>query len=315
VRGARDEIRVALWRWTGRKVVPVTVLLFIAVSTSATPVRDQAYDDAGNLSAALAQEFAYVAQSVTAGIRGSLSAVEISALDQPTFALPWVVEIIAVSGGTPTGVVLASETVDLPSPVIFDVPRLFFRIDLSTPAFFDAGDSFAIALHPQGITGVSPGLFAGAWVGGTGNPYAGGQLFSGLTAETLTPDSPDFDLNFRTYVEPVPEPGTLVLLLTGIGLVALLRRHIYPLRRDVGDLSHAFNLDLVLVLQVPGMRTPHPPFEHKHSYSSWSQLEIAMQKERGSEATTYDYKVESVCFWGGHAAICRGEARNPGYHS
>ena len=198
-----------------------TALLLLATSGSAMagPVLDQKYDSAGNFLSVLAEEFAYTAQTVTTNVSGALVAVELSAGKRPDFALQWVLDVVKVADGNPTGEILASQIIDLPSPSSFGIPRPFFRFDFSVPAVFKFGDVFALGLHPKDIVG-QPGLFAGSWMGGTGDPYSGGKAYFGTHAGTLTAGAPDIDLNFRTFVTPseVPEPNSLALF--GIGVFA-----------------------------------------------------------------------------------------------
>ena len=195
------------------------LLPMASVAAMAGPILNQKYDSAGNLLSVMAQEYAYTAQTVTAQVAGALVAVELSVGQSPDFASPWVLDVIGVLDASPTGEILASQITHLPSPASFGIPRPFFRIDFSVPAAFDVGDMFALALHPKHMLDTQLGLFAG-WTGGTGDPYSGGRVYFGNDAGSLVPGSPDFDLNFRTFIaaSAVPEPDSLALF--GIGLVA-----------------------------------------------------------------------------------------------
>lgn len=195
------------------RCLPV-VLLTIQTAVFAAPLLDQRYDDAGNFLTILAESDAYVGQIVTAGRAGKLVAVEIAARDREEFALPWQIDIIEIDAGVPTGRVLASEVSALPSPPSFEIPRRFLRIDFASPATFMAGEAFGISIHPQGVSG-SPGLFAGAWPGGRGDPYPNGAAFFGGTLHSLRVSAAGEDLNFRTHVESVPEPASISLVVIG----------------------------------------------------------------------------------------------------
>jgi hypothetical protein len=197
---------------------------------------DQVFDNcgacAGGLGNVLAEGFAFAAQTVTAGMAGSLVRVDLDAGVRRDFLLPWELMVISAPLGQPKGHVLTSQTVALPANTGDD----WVSFDLSTPVALDVGDKFAIALHPVGITG-NPGLFAGVWSGGTGNPYAGGRLFYGTASNSIfTPESVDplcspgcqgWDLFFRTYVDTnttaAPEPSAGWLFTIGVTLIVVAR--------------------------------------------------------------------------------------------
>ena len=196
--------------------------LLVSSNSLAAPILDQRNEVRG-LGAALAEGFAYVGQTVTAGVGGALVAVEIDAIDRQDFAIPWVIDVIRVTLGQVTGEVLTSAITSLPSPNGFEVP--WQRVEFSTPAHFLAGESFAITIHPEGITG-QPGLLAGSWGGGIGNPYPRGEFIAGLTAGTLAETLPTgADLNFRTFVEPIPEP-TMPWLVFGAFAALRVSRYV-----------------------------------------------------------------------------------------
>jgi hypothetical protein len=208
--------------------VPLTIPAHHAL---AAPILDQLYANVGcfgctaGLSSALAEGFAYVGQTVTPAIAGNLVSVDIYAIQRPDFLIPWVIEIVNAPGGTPNGAVRSSSD-------LFRLPTSdgWTSVPLLTPAFFTLGESFAIVIHPNGVTG-QPGLLAGDWGGGIegGDPYPGGVPVFGPTLSQLTLEGsyPPFgqgDLLFRTFVDPVPEPATIVLLGPGIGALLGYRK-------------------------------------------------------------------------------------------
>jgi hypothetical protein len=179
------------------------------------------------MSAILAEAVAYTAQSVTTGRTGNLVRVELEVSRRRTFEAPWILDIQEVLEGKPSGKVLSSTIID---PRDFSVDAGSFEppvvVDLSTPVFFKVGDPFAIVLHPKGVEGSNPRLFAGAWKGGCWDVdgfscYRGGTAFSGPDAKSLSPEN--FDLRFSTYVSEVPLPAAIWLFAWGIGALLVGR--------------------------------------------------------------------------------------------
>lgn len=208
----------------------VALLLLGPALAPAQATVDQAYTaPPGNLSATLAEGFAYCGMTVTAGQTGYLTRIEINARRRPDFLTPWIFDIQSVgTNGVPTGTVLSSTTVpadNFYSGNLSGAPSvpLPLAVDLATAPLFTAGDRFAIVLHPQGASG-SPGLFAGFWVGNPSNSgYAGGEALFGQQANALQLQG--YDLHFRTWVTPIPEPlGFVALVGLGLGLGGASRR-------------------------------------------------------------------------------------------
>src|ERR1035437_3632151 len=169
-------------------LIAFVLLTVAAAGGHASVIIDQAFDNcsgcSGGLANILAEGFAFAAQTVTEGVAGNLVRVDLDAGARSSFLTPWELLIISAPGGLPNGNVLASQIVSLPTNTGDD----WASFDLASPVPLAAGDQFAIALHPAGITG-NPGLFAGAWAGGTGNPYSGGRLFYGTAANSIfTPE-------------------------------------------------------------------------------------------------------------------------------
>ena len=81
---------------------------------------------------------------------------------------------------------------------------------------------YAIVVDFLGAPPQGPGHGVGIWRGATGNLYPRGDSVSsfdgGVTWVALGPN--DFDTHFETFVNPIPEPSSL--LLVGSGLLGLV---------------------------------------------------------------------------------------------
>jgi len=152
-----------------------------------------------------------LAQVITAGLSGLLTEVllPIGGFGELT------VEIQGVTDDLPNGVVLASNTFASANfPPSFPDPPPFHSLAFSKPAFFTAGDRFAVILS-------SPDDF-GVFSGPIGDPYPGGQAFFDARpnpAGVWEPLGDRMDLPFQTIVEPtvVPEPALLALFVMAVG--------------------------------------------------------------------------------------------------
>jgi hypothetical protein len=198
------------------------------------PVLDQAYTDVmcskctSGLGETLDGFYPFSGETVTAGITGNLTSVSIfaGAVD-PALTIPWIIDIVAAPGGIPNGDVLA---VSNPFALPFDYA--WTSIPIPSSPFMVAGTSFAIVIQLQGVPPNSFTSGAGIWAGGidTTDPYPGGQLVAGPALNSLSGfDFGSFgqgDLFFQTFVTPaaIPEPGTFVLLLLALGLMAVRSR-------------------------------------------------------------------------------------------
>jgi hypothetical protein len=144
--------------------------------------------------------------------------------------IPWVVDIQEVVAGVPTGVVLSSTAIAPENfPLINVLPSpgepLSLSVAMNVGIPLQAGDQFAIVLHPEGVTG-APGLLAGNWAGSTG--YVGGAAVTGPDSDSLTiftgGVTTTYDLHFRTFMYVVPEPSNSVLLAIGVILASIVQR-------------------------------------------------------------------------------------------
>ena len=209
------------------------LVLLAPVPGGAAVALDQVFDDCGFSGPpprpctgpsgfALGEGFAHVAQTVTAGITGRLRRIDLHAVGHAVRAFE--LFIIEAPGGVPNGHVLSAQIVELA-----EVDSPWKSYDLLTPVHMSAGESFAIDLHPVGVEGPFPGKGAGSWGGGSGNPYARGKTFVGITEDSLIAYEQvcaaclGFDNFFRTYVETssVPLPSTLAAMVVAAVLISL----------------------------------------------------------------------------------------------
>lgn len=143
-------------------------------------------------------------QGVTAGVAGVLTAIDLWIAEAPgTFNV-----FINRGAGWQTDAADFTTTV---SPVADSI----FHLDLAAAGLsFAVGEQFQIGFQGTTAAGSCCGLRATSTV----DQYAGGGLFVNNVQYG------NFDIAFRTYVDvaaPVPEPGTVAMLLAGLGLVGV----------------------------------------------------------------------------------------------
>lgn len=185
-------------------IVALTVALFGSVGLArATPIVDQVNLPVNAIFSGNWQ------QEITAGVTGWLTGVDV---------------FLNGSGRT------VNLAINLGPPWQVDAPEFaqsiltngaaVYSIDL-TPAhiFVNIGDVFALGMHTSDF--VNPDI-RGTFVDTPTGAYAGNLYAEGGGGGFLWP--PGWDLGFRTYVEPVPEPSVGFLLAAGLGLVFIRRR-------------------------------------------------------------------------------------------
>ena len=173
-----------------------------------------------------------LAQVVTAGVSGNLVEVRLPvscAGSGPGLRL----EMQAVTGGVPNGVVLASQVIPaaLLPPFSIAAPPAFRSLTIGATPSIAAGTQFAIVLSTTGSCAIA--------VGPVGDSYLGGNLYfdarpnpPGWVCVCSFPGD-RFDLPFQTLVEkaapaevPMLAEGALfglAVLLGGLALAALRR--------------------------------------------------------------------------------------------
>jgi hypothetical protein len=174
------------------------------------------------------------AQTVTVGISGKLSRIDLQVLDESSFSGDLYVSIIRGSIIDPSSRNIGTTSIRGSSlPTYGTISSLqYFSFDLTGYSFdFDAGDIFSILLYTK--ADIFGGDKAVLWIFGSDRTdfsniadYTGGANYISIN------DSPyeqtRFDRGFRTWVEPfavnVPEPATGLIVLAGISGIVLIRR-------------------------------------------------------------------------------------------
>jgi hypothetical protein len=185
--------------------VVAAVGLLIVPSASATGTIDQSQTTTSGLSVTTAAS-QWTAQTFTAGITGNLDQVDLF-LFRVGSAGDLTVQIQTVSGGVPSGNVLASTT--LAEANVSASSYSWISVPLSPPAPVTAGTQYAIVLSAPRAAGFPSALYTWNFV--FANPYSGGRLVLSSTSGSSWGDFAsvfdDGDTAFKTYVTPLLTSG------------------------------------------------------------------------------------------------------------
>jgi hypothetical protein len=190
----------------GRGCIVVTVVLsLVALRAAAQPVLlDQNFTPPSwNVNYNIAEGAAYIGQTMTAGIAGRLVSADLYCYRfGDGGARPWIFTVRPLVGDVPGSAIASTATFDASQiPTLAQTPLV---VNFPNPAFFNAGDRFAIVVQLAGTSGV-PALSAGGWAGTETVQYPRGDVVASLDGTTFLFD-PNVDLLFRTRVQ-LPEPG------------------------------------------------------------------------------------------------------------
>ena len=143
----------------------------------------------------------FVAQTFTAGLNGTLDQVDLLLGRLDPLERNLTVQIQTVSGGTPTGVVLASAELTPADVPVQNFPDLTFVSLLLPPSASVAGTTYAIV-----VSDPTAAPFGGPqylWGGTSSDPYPGGEALLTFDGGTSWLQA-DLDMGFKTFVTPLP---------------------------------------------------------------------------------------------------------------
>jgi hypothetical protein len=217
------------------KFLLASLIALITPVFSATIVVDQFTGDPevpglpsifGPIDTGESREDISMAQTVTVGVEGYLSRVDLW-LARQTGATGDLVLSILNADGAPGGAALM--TINISSGVIPEsasYEAVMVSVDVrSWNLYFGVGDTFAIALAAPDAPTLDPGVPVFAWAGDGAGGYATGErYFRSSEFPEWTSSDGTTDQLVRTWVEPVPEPSCLVLVGAGVLVVRRRRR-------------------------------------------------------------------------------------------
>lgn len=198
--------------WNGSRMrrsliaLGVSAGLVLATASGAQAAASLDQEVSGTLPAGVAAPISntlWYAQAVTAGVTGSLDAVDLVLWKTVAATSALTLTVYSTSSGLPSGAPLASQSLD-PSQVPAIEGWVTFTFD--QPALFRAGTQFALVLTtPAATVGPNDPYLWSAIDGGPTSPYAGGYS-SYSTGGSWTGNTTIAEM-FRTYVTPRDIPS------------------------------------------------------------------------------------------------------------
>ena len=138
----------------------------------AVPLLDQSFTTPSNLGGVINECCAFIAQTYTGGLSGTLAGVNIDVQSSSRFPLH--VAVRRVTGGVPNSLLLGETTLSsssAPLSLLITFPEEIEQV---------AGAQYAIAANYVGAPPPGPGQSQGVWIGAIGNFYSGGESFASL---------------------------------------------------------------------------------------------------------------------------------------
>lgn len=227
----KNRLSVSIASMSALSVPACLVTLMATPVVVDAQVLDQGFQPTGQLISTGTSSGQALAQTFTVGVSGMLTRFDAwivySGERFPVPTVDW--EIRPTLNGVP----VESDTASLASGTFLssDAPQnwSFYTINLSSPVPVSSGEVLAIVLDtPPGYNGVSV-----SWQGEEPNPYNGGYAFVGVPVGAPDPNATawstsflaGYDLGFRTYVGPVPEPSSAFLFFAGVCVLLRIRYH------------------------------------------------------------------------------------------
>ncbi len=194
--------------------IPLVGWLLFAGIVQAAPVIDQQHTPSGNFPAfAVANDRTQI-QTFTVGITGAVTRIDVQVSREPLTVENLVLSLWSTDAAGLPQARLATESVAATDPAFTSTgPRPLIPFDLAVGGVeVTAGELLAIELNSNAAN--NPPFFNERYLWEIGGQYDRGTAYTQIGSSFFTQSG---DFHFRTFVTSVPEPGTLVLLSTGLG--------------------------------------------------------------------------------------------------